>query len=533
MRDSAAERGPYTLGDYLQILRRRKWAIICVAALATVLALVFAMREQKVYRAQTSVLLNRTDLASSVLGAPQDPTLSEDPARYASDAAALARSSGVAQLAVNNAHVLGATPGQLLAQSSVTPDPNADALDFSVDDSNPSIAARLVNAYALAYTDYSLAVATSSLTAARKQLTARLAALAKSGGAGTAQYRTLAATEQRLHTMALLQSRDTVLHHPTGGSQIRPTPTKDALLGLGFGILAGIALAFVLEAVDKRVRSEEEIEHELGLPLLARVPKPSRGSGMTILNDSRSAHADGIRRLATRIAFASPDRRDSIVMVTSALEREGKSTTVANVAVALALSGYRVAAVDLDLVRPTLASLFEIQGLVGVTEVVMGQADLGEALAPIALPEEPGTGLGDAVQRGSLLVLASGLLPAGSGELVASDALVTRVLAPLRKRFDFVLIDSPPMCVVGDAATLAARVDCVVVVARPGLVDRGAIRDLGRQLAASPAHSLGFVLTDVSPTVGYGYGAYRQSGKQRWLAASNGNGSRRKRPERV
>jgi capsular exopolysaccharide synthesis family protein len=488
-----------------------------------------------VYQAQSQVLLSRQDIAGAITGT-QNPSLTEDPARYAATQASVARSSAVAALAIANSHITGRTPTGLLQESSVTPDATADVLDFSVQDRDPAAAARLVNAYAAAFATYQLRLETNALSQARLQLKQQLSRLAKLGFNNTPAYHRLANSEQQLHTMQLLQSQDSVLNHPRAGVQVKPRPTRDGLLGLGFGILIGLGLAFAAESLDRRVRTVEEVEEELGLPLLARIPNPPRKSrrGVAMIQDPGSPYAEALRRLATSIVFSNPDRSARVLMFTSALQQEGKSTTLANLGVALAGAGNRVVLVDLDLRRPSLASLFGANRLTGLTDVAVGRKRLEDALWRIELPDTDETG--DAGEsstlpsRRSLHLLGTGPLPLGPGEFVASDALVQRVLDPLREQFDYVLVDSPPACVVGDAIRLAARMDAIVAVTRVGFANRSALNDLRRQLAAAPAPALGVVVSgDRVPAVGsYArYGRYTHSGQYAR------NGKRDKSPRRV
>jgi Mrp family chromosome partitioning ATPase len=532
MTDSNLEHGsrPPSLSDYLRILRRRKWYVIATAVLITLLTLAFSLSQTKVYRASANVLLSREDIAAAVTGTPQNPTLSEDPARYADTQASIARSGAVAQLAIASAKIPGRSVGDLLSESSVTPNANADVLVFSVDDHDPVTAARLVNAYAAAFSSYKLGLDTTALVRARQQLNDQLAKLRASKLQGTPQYRNLVASEQQLHTMQLLQSGDTVLGHPDAGSQIKPTPSRDALLGLGFGILIGVGLAFAVEALDRRIRSEDEIENELDLPLLARIPRPPHGlrekARVSMISEPRSAHAEGIWRLATSIGFANPDDPLNTLMITSAVQREGKSTTAADLAVALARSGNDVALVDLDLRQPAIASLFGIHRLSGLTDVVVRKATLDDALVgidlPPLIPSQPPLAGDQTSLRGALYVLPSGPLPVSPGEFVASDALAARVLAPLRERFDYVLVDTPPLCVVGDASALSARMDAMIVIARLGVVNRPELRDLKRQLATTPLHPLGCVVTGVEVPAAYGYSGYFEPSGVPLAAAGNG-----------
>jgi capsular exopolysaccharide synthesis family protein len=214
-----------------------------------------------------------------------------------------------------------------------------------------------------------------------------------------------------------------------------------------------------------------------------------------------------VRRLATNIEFSSPDTPPQVLMVTSALKREGKSTTASDLAVALARAGELVAIVDLDLRQPSLASLFHIRTPTGLTNVIVGKAMIDEALVNIPIPALDAAGNGSPqLLGGSLTVMPTGRLPVNPSEFVKATVLQERVLAPLRKRFDHVIVDAPPMCIGGDALALSTSVDAVIVVARLGVVDRAALRDLKRQLATSGAPALGFVLTGVGAGEGYGYG---------------------------
>lgn len=504
---------PRALRDYLRVLRRRKWYVIGTAVLVAGLAVAFSLREQKAYQAQAQVLLNRQDIAGAITGT-QNPSFTEDPARYAATQASLARSGAVAALAIRTAHITGRTASGLLQESSVTPDATADILDFSVQDRDPAVAARLVNAYATAFVTYQLRLQTNALSLARAQLQAQLSRLAATGLRNGAAYRRLADSEQQLHTMQLLQSKDTVLSHPRAGVQVKPRPSRDALLGLGFGILIGLGLAFAAEALDRRVRTVEEVEEALGLPLLARIPSPPReGRGrISMVEHPDSPYAEAVRRLATSIVFWNPDRSGRTLLFTSALQQEGKSTTLANLGVALAALGNRVVLVDLDLRRPALASLFDAHRLTGLTDVAVGRTALTEALFPVELPALDRTGQGfrewDSPSEGSLHLLPTGPLPLGPGEFVASAALADSVLGPLREQFDYVLVDSPPACVVGDALRLAARADAIVAVTRFGVASRTSLNDLQRQLAAAPTPTLGVVVAGVRVPAGDGYARY-------------------------
>ena len=136
-----------------------------------------------------------------------------------------------------------------------------------------------------------------------------------------------------------------------------------------------------LNHVGLRVRNADEVEHVLGIPLLARLPKPSRATkGLAMLSDPNDVDAEAVRRLRTSLELANLGVEAKSIMVTSPAAVQGKSTTIANLAVALARAGQSVALVDLDLRQPVLASFFGVDGHAGVTDVALGRTELEDTL---------------------------------------------------------------------------------------------------------------------------------------------------------
>jgi capsular exopolysaccharide synthesis family protein len=315
--------------------------------------------------------------------------------------------------------------------------------------------------------------------------------------------------------MELLQSRPTVLREALGAAQVQPTPRRDALLGGLLGLLLGLGLPFLVNALDRRVRSEDEVERLLGIPLLARLPKPARESRveqLSMLFKPTQASAEAIRRLRTNLELANLDGRAKLIVAASAVALEGKSTTIANLALALARSGRNVVLVDLDLRRPSLARFFGLERRPGLTDVVLGRVALSDALVPVALPiplSMPSNGSVDQTAP-RLHVLTTGPLPANPGEFVGTEA-VASLLRKLGDQSDFVLIDAPPVLPVGDGLTLATVADAVIAIVRLEVTNRTMLGDFGRALARTPATKLGFVLVGTDDRATYGtspYGAY-------------------------
>ncbi len=508
-----------TLADYLSILRRRKWVVVVPLLLVPIVAYVYSSGQASVYAASSEVLLSRQDLGSSLSGVT-NADIFTDADRFATTQAALARVPEVARRTVALSGVRGVTPGDLLLHSSVTPRGNADLLSFMVENGDPDVAARLATAYARGFTAYRLELDTAALASARKDLEKNLADLREQGATETALYRALAQKAQELRTMELLQTRAEVVKAAESGAQVAPLPRRNAMFGAALGLLLGIGAVFLWEALDRRVRDEEEIHRALDIPLLARLPEP-RSERLIMLENPADADAEATRRLRSSIEFANLDVKAKVIMVTSSVAGEGKTTTISNLAIALARAGHRVALVDMDLRKPMIGRFFGLELRPGLADAAIERVELEQALLPIRLgATEPITlarstrrlatadeSLVDGRGDGQLFVLPAGFLPASPGELVGTQA-VAGIVAKLREQMDFVLIDAPPMLTVSDAATLSNRVDAIVVVVRLGVVNRSMLRDLARELDASPAPKLGFVMagSGVSETYGMAYG---------------------------
>ena len=350
--------------------------------------------------------------------------------------------------------------------------------------------------------------------------------LQDSGRGGSQLYNTYAGEAQSLQIAETLQGSTASLARAAyGASKDGPKPVRDGILGFVLGAMLGIGLAFLWNALDTRIRGAAEVGERLGLPLLARIPEPPRAlrsqRKLVMMEAPESPQAEAFRMLRTNVEFANLERGARSIMFTSGLEEEGKSTTVANLAVAFARTGKRVALVDLDLRRPSLSRFFDLPGHPGLTDIALGHADLDEALATIVIAspydEETVHFNGNVGIEGLLQVLTTGPLPPDAGEFMESR-VVTEILRELRTRADLVLIDAPPMLYIGDAMALTAKVDGVVLITRLNVLRRPMVSEVRRMLSTAPAVSLGFVLTGSGGEESYetaGYYAYVPRGRDR------------------
>ena len=506
-----------SLRDYLRVLGRRKWLIVLAAIVVPTAAVLASLSQQRLYQASADVLLSRQNLAAS-LGGTVDPDFYQEPERFGATQEKVARVPALAERVLSKTGLTDRTPSELVAALDVSATPEADLLQFRVTDPSPTVAATLATAYAEEYTRYRGELDQAAFERARAAVGERLEELRAAGDTESDLYKNLVEKEDQLKTMeAVGTSKASVLGATSDAKQVQPRPVRNGLLGLALGLLAGVAFAFLLEALDTRVRSTDEIGAALGLPLLARIPEPPRRvhrkDRLVMIEEPKGVHAESFRILRTNLDFMSLEREARTIMVTSAVAQEGKTTTVANLGVALARAGRRVIVADLDLRRPSLARFFELEGRSGLTDVAMGHVALEDALATVALtqPEreaEPATGVnGHGRITGVLNVLPSGPIPPDPGEFVGTKAVMD-VIDQLHLRADVVLIDTPPMLQVGDAMALSPQVDAIVLVTRLSLVRRSMLAELRRLLVASPAAKLGLVVTGAEFEEAYGYGAY-------------------------
>jgi succinoglycan biosynthesis transport protein ExoP len=512
-----------TLRDFLQLVRRRKWIVLQTAVLVPLIVTALSVSQPKLYQASARVLLSYQNLANQLTGGSASSVV-QQPDRVARTQAGVARTTAVATRVLAHVPGTGLSPGGLLAESDVSPNPSSDVLIFSVTNANPATAVHLVNEYGKQYTNYRRQLDVAPILRARANVRASLNKL--SSGSGNAELRAqLVERDQTLATMQALQtSNASVIQEAKGASLTQPRTKRNVALGVVLGIILGLAFAWLWETLDTRVRNTEDIGRLLGhVPLLARVPPPSKRfqseNRLVMTEDPDGFQAESFQMLRTNLEFVMLDSEIKTIMVTSAVESEGKSTTIANLALAFARSGQRVALIDLDLRRPKIASFFSLPGP-GVTQVALGAVPLEDALVRIALPEGPGrkspessqvNGIGRGIRRlpeflaGSLDVLPAGAIPPDRGMFLDSQAL-TGILDRLTQRVDLVLIDAPPALAVGDAISLSRKVDAILVVTRMNVVHRTMLHELARLLAMTPARVLGFVATAAPRDVGYAYG---------------------------
>jgi len=250
-------------------------------------------------------------------------------------------------------------------------------------------------------------------------------------------------TDTRLPMTAVVQQVEPAKPDPV---PVRPKKTMNIILGIVIGLVVGVGLAFFIEYLDTSVKTIDDVERALQAPVLGVIPQ---NVGVLLAEGAESPHAEAYRVLRTNLLFSRKDDKLNTVCVVSAGAGEGKSTTILNLATAFAQSGDRVLLVDSDLRRPTLHKMLKLSNSLGLTNCLLKQNTLEEVIQRTSLP--------------SLDLLPSGKLPSSSLSILSS-AQMRELITELKRRYDFVFFDSPPIMGVSDASVLASEVDMTVQV---------------------------------------------------------------------
>jgi capsular exopolysaccharide synthesis family protein len=280
-------------------------------------------------------------------------------------------------------------------------------------------------------------------------------------------------------------------------------------LGLLFGILGGLALAFLLERMDTRMRDSRQIQDLLGLPAIAVVPQtnwkakeknkdfdPLTAPGPEILWDARSSFSEAMRVFRTSIQLSSTLRQSRVIAVTSCQPQEGKSTLSTNLAAALAQSGKKVILVDTDMRRPSLLWRLKLTGKKGLSEYLTGN----ESLEGVIQTHQT---------LSNLDLLPAGSSPPLPADLLSSDQMKL-LITQLRERYEYVIFDTPPALSVTDPLIVASLADGLVLVIRQGVCTRAMLQRAAEVFRDVGVKVYGFVLNGVDASLPeyYGYLGY-------------------------
>lgn len=277
-------------------------------------------------------------------------------------------------------------------------------------------------------------------------------------------------------------------------SPVSPRPLVNLALGLLGGLVLGLGIAVLRELMDTSIKSPEDLARVLDTPILAGImlDKDTPSTPLITSLDSHHPRVEATRILRTNLQFSDLDEDCKVVVISSAVPGEGKSTVAANLALAAGEAGRSVVIVEGDLRRPRISDYLGIEGSVGLSTVLLGRVGLDEALQETSSK--------------NVVALGSGLLPPNPSEVLQTSAMA-RLVDTLRSKFDLVVIDAPPLLPVTDAALLATLADGAVLIVRHGKTTREQARLSVERLEAVGARLLGVVM-NMTPKRGAGWRAY-------------------------
>lgn len=443
-----------TVQDYLRILRER-WLLVVSATLVGALAGGLAWFVQPVEYTARLTLYVSAQAADTTTSAYQGSLLSQQ--RVASYVT-LVSSTRVSREVVRTLG-LAETPEAVADRVSASSATDSVLIDVTVVGPTPATASAVANSVGTVFVD----------------LVAELEQPASAGGAAPVAVRVVQGATAPT----------------TPSSPDLPVPLA---LGLLAGLALGAALALTRNALDTSIKSVEQLHeaaHAPNLGIVAYDPMvPKRP--LTLHEDPQAPRGEAFRQLRTNLQYIDVDTPPAVIIVTSALAGEGKTTSVCNLAIALAAAEHSVVIVEADLRKPGVADLLGLERSAGLTDVLAGRVRSEQVI------QSWGGGRFD--------VLASGPLPPNPSELLASRQMRT-LFGELRHRYDVVLVDSPPLLPVTDAAAMAPATDGVILVCRFRTTTGEQVRRAVTALDAVSAHLLGTVFTMVPRS---GSGAYAQ-----------------------
>jgi Mrp family chromosome partitioning ATPase len=552
------------LREYALVLWRRKWMILAVVAVCTVAAYLVSTSRPDRYQATTSLLYESSLDVSNPLSVYGGANIYTRDVEMRATSAILAspdlRQRALPIIEKTYPEVAGATRGgESFSVTAITPKQEtssqsvgSDILSVVGTSANPRLAAAAANGYAQAFIEWRQERQRAQIGMAIKVVEGQMGKYS-SEAKQTADYLTL---QQRLRDLQILSGTATgnysvLVPAVAPAAPFEPKPARTAVLGLGIGLFLSIGVAFVLEQVGTKLRRQEEVAAILRQPILGRIPRLTRKAledgGLVTLTHPESHAAEAFRVIRTNLDFMAVDASLHSILFTSCMQGEGKSISVANLAVAVAFAGKSVVVVDADLRRPQQARLFGISNDMGVSMVATGRAELDDALVPIEFHHPMAIDNDDAAiwtasseARPRVSVLPSGPIPPNPGEIVSSRRF-GEIIERLATQVDLVIVDTPAMLAVGDTAAIAAKVDGLVFLVDTEIVRRPVLRQAAEQLSKLPIQLLGTVVRTASTSgTRYGYYAYgyaepagsghRRMGRRERGASQNAASSRGRTP---
>jgi Mrp family chromosome partitioning ATPase/capsular polysaccharide biosynthesis protein len=522
MNDQLSQHESLDLRAYLRPVWRRRWIVLAITVLAAVATYFVSARQQKSYSASSSIYVTDPDPTLDITDPGTDGLIESDP-QSINNIPQLMTAASVTQAV---SRILG-MPVSAAGSVSATASSSNFFVTVTATSRTPVLAARLANAYVSAF-----------LLSRSQAVAAEAARDVKAAKTTLATLPSSDSTDRQDLLQQVETYQQVVLNPSSGATQTNkasvpgapssPRPVHDAIFGGLLGLVLAVIVAYCLDLFDRRLVTVSAVELAFERPVLAVLPHISDPT--PLLDGHRPTvppeFVEELRSLMVMLRLGSNSEPPRILMVTSTLPQEGKSTVTRDLALVYAQSGERVLVIDGDLRSPSMKRLFGIKAKRGLAQILRGDASLSDvavtAVAAQAVAKASTNGHG---QTG----LANGENPGGSGSvdvvahgtrmdnplaLMASDRMVA-LLEEASKAYDIVLIDTPPVLAVADSVPLIEVVDSVLLVARLGQTTRQAAKRFNELVARLSADTFsGVIANDRRARFDEdGYGSYGHYGR--------------------
>jgi capsular exopolysaccharide synthesis family protein len=511
------------LRDYLNVIRARKWVIIQAVVIVTITAIVVSLLQPAVFEGQAKVLISDRDTGAAILGTAISD-LTSQPERGLQTQVQLMQ---LRPLAENTIRKLGLkeTPEDLLKNVTVSAVGQTNIVTITTRAGDSRMASMIANTLAEEFVSWSREYKRESIKAAADEVDVRLEQskqellelgrristqgksdeLSAELAIATGSYTTLAGQLEGLRIQEQLEvgSGRVVSPAVVTEEKVEPSPKRNGALGLAVGLIFGLGMAFFYEYLDNTIKSSEEAEKVYGAPVLGLIPAEKYDKDekrrLTLITHSGTPAAEAYRVLRNSLDFINFEHNIKTLLVTSAAPAEGKSTVASNLAAGLAQAGKKVVLLSCDFRRPTTQQFFQVNTMIGLSDVLTGANSLKSAL------QRSG-------ELANLLILTSGKLPPNPSELLGSEKM-HMLIKELEEWADWVIIDSPPLLAVADGAAVARWVDGALIVTKGGVSTRDAGKKAAEMLTQVGARVIGTVVWGLESTPGGGgYGYYGGKG---------------------
>ena len=482
----------FNLDQALGFLRRRGvWVVACMI-LAGVAAYAISKAQEKKYTASSAVIFNEDQLTQEIAGLPT--TATNVLLQHASNLELLDLGNMAAKTAAKVGH--GLTERDVAEAVSINGDTESNIASVAATDASPTLAAQIANTYARQFVREQSGANSKYFRSALQLVRKQLAALSSAERDGTAGIDLLA----RAHSLALLvelqpSSVEIVQRATVPAGPSSPTTAKNTVIGLVLGFFLGLGIALLLERIDPRIREARELAAIYGAQLLGTVPRSPRVAayGAATGLEALPKEAEAFQVIWAQLRSFNTVQNPSSVLVSSAVQSEGKSTIAFHLAGAAAQTGSRVLLIEANFRRPSLAGRLGLADSPSLLEATVALRSI-EHVAQVAVGSYGG--------EGSLHVLPAGTLGAQTPATVIDNQAMDRVLGAAAGAYDLVVIDGPSLTEVSDAFLLMGKVDGLVIVGLNGRARRDTAEDLIRRLRASDARVYGVVANGVGRSRG-------------------------------